>query len=420
MNFDEVRPNVCGFAFDQNRRPTFSVRVTGLFRQRQTVKSRVKGTNMRVRLAKIVMTLAVCLALTAPGNAQVVGKTVTGKSNLKSINVIAFAPQGVLLVGDGAGAQVLAIQTGDVQPGQKTLAGHTAGIRGKLAESMGTTAQGIEIIDLAVNPASGLVYFAVLKQADKQYAILTLDGRGQIGLVDPSELRHARIALRAGDSKISRVTDVAWADDRVIASGRSNEEFASKIFSISAPLNHEDASAAFSAETYHVSHRRWETKAPMSVVIPFKEQGKTYVVGAFSCTPIVKYPLDALKPGSQVKGVSMIELGSGNRPLDMFVYQKGGKSYVLANTFRFHHKRRPFGPSPYWTVKFEQGLLSGSQQTNEQAVRRLKGDYQPATDRIQLVADYHGVVQMDRLGDDRAVVLRAGKQGMSLDVLALP
>ena len=131
----------------------------------------MKGTNMILRLAKIVMTLAVCLAFAAPVNAQVVGKTVTGKTHLKSINVLAFAPQGVLLVGDGAGAQVLAIQTGDVQPGPKPLATHTAGIRGKLAESMGTTAQGIEVVDLAVNPASGVVYFAVLKQADKQYAI---------------------------------------------------------------------------------------------------------------------------------------------------------------------------------------------------------------------------------------------------------
>ncbi len=371
-------------------------------------------------ILRLVLLLSVCLTVVSTLAAEIVSKTVVGKPGLKSINVIAFAPQGVLLVGDGMGSQILAVQTGDLQAGAQSLPTHTGSIRGKLAERLGTDAQGIEIVDLAVNPASGVVYFAILKQADKQHAILTFDARGHIGLVDLSQRPHARIALHAGDSKVSRVTDVAWAEDRVIASGRSNEEFSSKIFSIDAPLKHEDASAAFSAETYHVSHRRWETKAPMSVVIPFKENGKSYVVGAFSCTPIVKYPLDDLTPGSQVKGVSMIELGSGNRPLDMFVYQKGGKSYVLANTFRFHHKRRAFGPSPYWTVKFEQSLLSGRQQTNEKAVRRLKGDYQPATERIQLVADYHGVVQMDRLSHDRAVVLRDGDRGMSLDVLPLP
>ena len=84
---------------------------------------------------------------------------------------------------------------------------------------------------------------------------------------------------------------------RIVAAGRSNEEFASKIFSIAAPLSHAQKTSSFSAETYHVAHGRWETKAPMSVVIPLKEDGKTYVVGAFSCTPVVKYPIDALQPG---------------------------------------------------------------------------------------------------------------------------
>ena len=116
----------------------------------------------------------------------------------------------------------------------------------------------------------------------------------------------------------------------------------------------------------------------------------------------------------------MIELGSGNRPLDMFVYEKDGKPFVLANTFRFHHSRKPFGPSPYWTVKFEQGLLSGSEEINEKAVRRLKSGYKPGTDRIEMVEDYHGVTQMDRLGKDHALALREGKNGLDLVALPLP
>jgi len=63
-------------------------------------------------------------------------------------------------------------------------------------------------------------------------------------------------------------------------------------------------------------------------------------------TPLVRYPLEDLAPGAKVKGQSIIELGSGNQPLNMFTYEKDGKSYVLMNTFRFHHKVRPFGPSP--------------------------------------------------------------------------
>lgn len=116
----------------------------------------------------------------------------------------------------------------------------------------------------------------------------------------------------------------------------------------------------------------------------------------------------------------MIELGSGNRPVDMFVYEKGGKPFVLANTFRFHHSRKPFGPSPYWTVKFQQGLLSGDAAVNEKAVRRLKAGYEPATDRIEMVASYHGVMQMDRLGKSHALAIQDTGKGLQLVALDLP
>lgn len=351
-------------------------------------------------------------------DAQVIQKSVKGKPEIKSINAISFAPQGVLLVGDGRGSQIVAIETGDIQKGTG-LKQKIENIDAQLAGRIGAPAQGIEILDMAVNPVSNNAYFAVRKQDDKTYLILTVNREGTVGELELDHVTYARLPLSAGKSGISLITDVAWADDRVIAAGRSSETFASKIFSISAPLKHEAESDVYSAETYHVSHRRWETKAPMSVVIPFKENDQTYVVGAFSCTPVVKYPIDSLKPDAKVKGQSMIELGSGNRPLDMFLYQKGGKSYVLANTFRFHHERKPFGPSPYWTVKFEQSLLLGENKINEDAVRRLKG-YEPITDRIQMVESFHGVMQMDRMGEDQALVIRTTENGLDLESLPLP
>ena len=351
--------------------------------------------------------------------ADVLRKTATGTPELKSINVIEFAPGGVLLIGDGTASQILAVQTGDTKAVKQPEA-KIEGIAAKLAASMGTTAKGIEIVDLAVNPASGRVYFAVRHQADRKYILLTLDGTGEIDEFSLKDVTYARLPLSAGDSAtVNAITDIAGADDRIVAAGRSNESFSSTIFSIDAPLSHEAASSSYSAKTYHVSHRRWETKAPMSVVLPLRENGKTWIVGAFSCTPIVKYPLDSLKEGAVVTGVSVIELGSGNRPLDMMVYEKDGKSYVLANTFRFHHERKPFGPSPYWTVKFEQSLLSESDNVDEKAQRRLNGS-KPATDRIQMVESFHGVTQMDRLSETHAVVLRKTESDFNLEAVLLP
>lgn len=366
-----------------------------------------------------LLTLATLLGSGAAFADKVLENPTTGNPGLKSINAISFAPDGVLLVGDGAGSQLLAIETGDTASAPR-LAKAISGIDQQLAARLGAKGGGLEILDLAVNPASGKIYFAVRKQDDKSHLILTVDGEGKIGELLLDKVKFVSVPLTAGKVRIGNITDVAWADGKVVAAGRGTEAFASSIFSVEAPLSPKSSGNVYSAETYHVSHRRWETKAPMSVLIPLKEDGKSYVVGAFSCTPVVKYPLDALEPGAQVKGMSMIELGSGNRPIDMIVYEKAGKPYVLSNTYRFHHGRKPFGPSPYWTVKFEQGALAGAENINEKALQRLENGYTPATPRIQLIETYHGVMQLDKLDDAHAVVLRDGEAGLSLEVLPLP
>jgi len=363
-----------------------------------------------------LLVLATATAFAKPST--VLNKTTNGNPTLKTIDVISFAPEGVLLIGDGQGSQVVAVRTGDLASA-KPLAKAIPAIDAKLAGVIGAKADGIEILDLAVNPASGKAYFAIRKQDDKRYLILTVDGNGKIAEFSLDKVEFARISLAGGKSTINRVTDVAWADTQLVAAGRSADQFASKIFAIETPLSHEAKGNVYSAETYHVQHRRWETKAPMSVLVPYRENDRQYVIGAFSCTPVVKYPLDALKPDAKVKGSSVLELGSGNRPLDMFTYEKNGKPYVLANTFRFHHKRKAFGPSPYWTVKFEQGILSEKEKVNEKALWRLKG-YDPATDRVEMVEAFHGVRQMDKLGKGHALVLKEEKVGLGLLPLELP
>ena len=41
------------------------------------------------------------------------------------------------------------------------------------------------------------------------------------------------------------------------------------------------------------------------------------------------FPMDDLKDGGHVKGRTIGELGSGNYPLDMVVYQKNGRDRLL-------------------------------------------------------------------------------------------
>src|SRR5262249_22591396 len=162
----------------------------------------------------------------------------------------------------------------------------------------------------------------------------------------------------------------------------------------------------------------WETRAPMQTILPYEEDGKRYLVGAFTCTPLVKYPLDELKPDAKVKGISMVELGQGNTPQDMFIYEKNGKSYVLVNTNRSFGK--PFVSSPYWTARVELDLLRTSgDKVNEKAIRRVNNQQKPQTDRIKMIEEFAGVVHMDRLDNENALVLRKDDKG-ALALLPLP
>ncbi len=361
---------------------------------------------------------ALAAGLLAAGHAQAdssfLKATKTGNPEIQSIQAITFGPDGLLLIADGRGKQVVAIDTGDTKP-IKWKQTKIANIDSKLDARLGV--KGAKINKLAVNPASGRAYLAC--SVNKKDVLLTVDGNGMIKAFPLDSVKYAAVPLDSG-SKLTSVTDIAWAGDRVFVAARANETFASKVFTIKAPLQGKSDCGCFSTETYHVAHRRWETKAPIQTVMPFEENGKRYVVGAFTCTPIVKYPLDEMKAGAKVKGMSVIELGSGNRPRDMFAYKKGGKQYILLSTYRFHHSRRPVGPSPYWTARVDYDLLSETKNVNKDALVRVDGKYRSVTKRAIVVPEYHGVTHVDKLDDMRAVVIRGGTNGLSLEVIALP
>lgn len=370
-------------------------------------------------LAARAALLALVLAAPASG-AEAIRNAAAGTPKIRSIDAVRFAPGGVLLIGDGPGAQLVAVDTGDVKP-KPWKSDITAKIDEKLAARVGATAKGIEIRGLAVNPASHTAYFVVRKLDDKKTLLLTLDGAGEVGEFALENVRHVVIPLPKGEkAPVSRVTDIAWTGDRVLVGAVASEEFASKVCSIPAPLDPKAAAVGFSTETYHVSHKKWETRAPMTSLIPYEADGKKYVVGAFACTPVVRYPLDDVQPGAKVKGESVIELGSGNQPRTMIAYEKGGKSFVLMNTYRFHHTNRPFGWSPYVTFRMETGLFGEAAKLNEKAQLRLAGD-KPATDRIGIVPEFEGAVHLDKLDAQRALVVKEEKEGgLSLAVLPLP
>jgi hypothetical protein len=342
-----------------------------------------------------------------------------GDPALKSIGALSFGPRGVLLIAEPGTPAIVAVDTGDTSAPAK-LAQPVEDIAALLATALKTTADQIQIADMAVNPASGKVYFSVRGNAAKTVAIVTVDPAGKAAFLDLATRSHVRVTLPPAEAgPIRNISDLAFAADRVLVTGQSNEEFSSKIFSIPLPLDAGATGHIFSAETFHVAHGRWETKAPIQSFIPYEDGGKLCVVGAFACTPIAKFPIGDLTAGAKVRGTSVVELGSGNRPLDLFAYSKGGKSWLVTNTQRF--KQPFFGPSRYWGVRVSAEYLdrSAPEQINEKAARR-NVSLTSGPEGIEIFEALAGAVQIDKLDDSTMVVLRENGDKLQLETAALP
>ena len=84
-----------------------------------------------------------------------------------------------------------------------------------------------------------------------------------------------------------------------------------------------------SVEIFHGNHGQFETRSPVYTFVPYKVNGETNLIAGYLCTPLVKFPVSGLKPGAKVMGTTIAELGNRNRPLDMIVYKKDGKEFLL-------------------------------------------------------------------------------------------
>jgi hypothetical protein len=359
-------------------------------------------------MAKFKTVLCALLALVVltsiDASAQLNASLKAGKADLKSAGALAFAPEGILLVGDSMGGAVFAIDTQD-RATTAAAAVNVKGVTDKVAALLGTTADQILINDLAVNPISRKIYLSVSRGRGPTATpvIVRMDAAGKLEELSLDNVRHSRALLpNAAESTRQRpesITDLAFVDNKVVVAGLSSEEFASNLRSI--PFPFENVSRGTSIEIWHGSHGRFETNSPVRTFVPYQTKQEQLILAAYTCTPLVKFPVKQLQPGSRVQGTTIAELGAGNRPIDMIVYSKGGKDYILMSN-------------------------------NSLGVTKMSTDnldsYAALTDRIPGKAgvpyetlDLKGVEQLDKLDNSNAVVLQKSATG-SVDVrsIALP
>lgn len=338
-----------------------------------------------------------------------------GKPEFKSMGSLAFGPDGILFIADAKAAAVTAVATGDTKSASGVAALKVEGINQKAAGLLGTSADQILIDDMAVNPISRNVYLAVSRGRgpDAVPVLIKVGGDGQPVAVSLDKVKFSRGELpdapidgvvgegrRQSNPREESITDIAFFQDRVLIAGLSNQEFASTFRAI--PFPFKSIGDGTGVEIYHGAHGQFETRAPVRTFVPFNIGDQPSLIAAYTCTPLVHLPLSDLKPGAKVKGKTIAELGNRNRPIDMIVYQKDGKDFLLlANSSR-------------GIMKIDTAQIPGAQQISSRVADKEGIAY-------ETIASWTGIEQLDQMDGGHAVVVRRTDAGaLNLEALALP
>jgi len=369
-----------------------------------------KGDHMTKFRITLCAVLALALLSMTGSAADLTDSLKAGKADLKSAGALAFGPDGVLFVGDSMGGMIFALDTQDRSPSQATAV-EVQGLSDKIAAMAGTAADQIQVNDIAVNPISRKTYVSVSLGlgAAADPLIVRIDPAGKLEALSLDNIKHSRVVLpnpvnastggRGGTTRLQAITDLAFVNSSVFVAGLSNEEFSSTLRAIPFPFNQADKGT--SVEIWHGSHNRFETNAPIRTFLPYKINNEQTILASYTCTPLVKVPVSSLKAGSKVMGTTIAEFGAGNTPLDMIAYSKGGRNFILmSNTAR--------------------GVMKFSTESLEK--------YQPITQAVsdkagvpyETIASLTGVVQMDQLDAQSAVILTRTGTKLDLRTVALP
>ncbi|TDO22677.1 hypothetical protein [Pedobacter duraquae] len=326
----------------------------------------------------------------------------SGTPQIKSITALTFGPAGVLFIGDSQSATVFAVATKDVAKVTTAKPFDLKNIDVKIAEALGTTKENVTITDMAVNPVSKRLYIGV-KATNGLPVLLSLSSDNVIKSVSLKDVSFSEVALnnapaedakdqRGRSMRISAISDIGFFDGKLLVSGISNKEFSSSFRSIAFPFTGKQDDES-SLEMYHASHGRYETTSPIRTFSTATIAGKKYLVASYTCTPLVLFPMDELKPGAHVKGRTIAEMGNQNTPSDMIWLDEKDQSYlVMAND------HRPAAKVSYSEIEKFQGSLT------EKAVTTTAG--------VNFVAlPFEKVLQLDKLDGKRAVVIQRKANG---------
>jgi len=270
---------------------------------------------------------------------------------LRSAGVLTFGPNNVLLVGDIIGAKIhaFALRDKDLTSQADVISGnfhnfegrdHVVGLDQKLAGLFGTTVDKIVINDMAVHQSTQQIFLSVERgRGTAAIPAIVKVNHGKLEILDLDNIPHSQVAIpNEPDSKamlefdpqqMYAITDVEYYRGEVFVSGITNQRFASTLHRIPYPFNPKIATST--VEIWHPVHGEFETRAPIIRHVIRELNGVPYLFAVYGCTPLVRFPLPALKDGAHVHGDVIGELGYGANPLDMLAFTSpaDSKDYLL-------------------------------------------------------------------------------------------
>jgi hypothetical protein len=353
---------------------------------------------MRSTSFRLALVLSIAFLGSSP-TAAPQATTAPAAPAFQSIGPLTFSADGVLFAADAQAATIYAVNLGSALPAGAAGTKAIASIDAQIAALLGADARDISVTDLVVQPKTGNAFLSVMRGqgTGAKAVLLRVDGAGQIAVVDFARTTATKVTLP--NPAQQGITDMAFDDGKLYVAGLSNEEFASKLRTIPYPFTSVDRGA--SVEIYHGSHGQFETRSPVYTFVPYRVQNTPHLIAGYLCTPLVKFPVSSLKPGEKILGTTIAELGAGNRPIDMVVYNKGGRDFLLMSNTRRGVMKIPteqFGSAPSITARVtDKGGIG-----------------------YETVTTMTGIEQLDLLDSSHSLVLARANGALNLSAVALP
>ncbi len=275
--------------------------------------------------------------------------------DLKFAGTMDFADTGTLFVGDNYNGAIYAFDmTAGNKPDQVSPV-NIGDIDIKIAAVLGVSPSALSINDMAVHPVTSEIYVSVTRigNFESAPAIMKITQDAEIELLDLTTFDFQKQSLEnypdqetkfrprgvgkmpplprdlaKGDITLSSlaIMDMEFYEGELFVSGVGFDNFLSTLRRIPYPFTGEQSAA--SVEIYHLSHDQNETRAPIRAMSIQEIDGKTQLIAAYTCSPIVLIGLDEIVDGAKITGRAISDYGNG-QPLDMVAYSMQGQEMLF-------------------------------------------------------------------------------------------